>query len=131
MSVLYITLGINSKVCNLAVRFELGQYSLHMNIFTTVLKDWACLSRMQEHPTLVDAFHLAVDMLHSNKPTWALSIFKLLKELNLTLHWTDKNDSNSTASFAPLVKTKLKLQFLESWIASTKKSKQNLEWKNT
>ena len=68
---------------------------------------------MQENPILVDAFHLAVDMLHTNKLTWALPVFKLLNELNLSHYWADENDSNSTASFASLVKTKLNVQFLD------------------
>ena len=38
MKYMEITLGVNSKACDLAVRSESGRYPLHMNIFTAVPK---------------------------------------------------------------------------------------------
>ena len=86
MKYMQITLVIISKSCNLAVRSELSRNSLHMNIFTAVLKYWARRSRMQKDPILVDVFHLAVDMAHGNKLTSSLYILKLLKELKQSFY---------------------------------------------
>ena len=38
-----VVLGVHSKTCNLAVRSELGRLPLHIKIFSSILKYWACL----------------------------------------------------------------------------------------
>ena len=74
-----VVLGVHSKVCNLAVRSELGRLPLHIKIFSSVLKYWACLDELNDNPVMMNAIDTNMELFASKKFSWISPVKKLLE----------------------------------------------------
>ena len=82
MKFIKITLSVNSKATtNFVARSELGRFSLHIKIYTAMLKYWNRLNDLIDNPIIVDARIVNEDIRVSKNYTfsWFSSIEMLIK----------------------------------------------------
>ena len=110
-----VVFGVHSKTCNLAVRSELGRLPLHIRIFSSVLKYWACLDELNDNPIMMNALESNMELFASKMFSWISPVNKLLDVLDLSDYWRDRNNITSKTSFTLTVKKKLNEAFSQIW----------------
>ena len=93
-----VVLGVNSEATNFAVRSELGQFSLHIKIYTAMLKYWKRLNDLIDNPIIVDARIVNENIRVSKDYTfsWLSSSEMLMKVTEYVQYWNYGNYSSKS-----------------------------------